>query len=377
MKQSESIISNLRLSNQRESKLPKDCQQTSSEFDSNIRLNEKEINSRSTILHSNPRLLMIVLTTKCNLRCAMCGLIRYTQGKERTLPLKTIKKVFCLFPYLEGVSWQGGEVFLVDYFKDLFIEISQYPNIRQAIITNGLLIDDQWAMILAESNLNLTYSIDAVTKDTYEKIRKGAKFNHLLESVDRLSRATRKYKGNLFPAVHVVVMRSNYKELHLFPEFCQKFGFKFLNFAFCSGSFLGDMLIDKDEVALDFLRGSIPQIESDCSGRGIEFDCSFKDYLKKKKDTREKEKISEEIKLKCKLPWKKLFIDVIRDGLVRPSCLCKFSLGSIFDSDIQQLWNNQIMQQYRYRLNKGNIGGFCSDACLNNLVSKFELEGSP
>jgi MoaA/NifB/PqqE/SkfB family radical SAM enzyme len=378
MKQRGGIVSNKQPLDQTGSERAVYCQQSSSKFDLNIRLNEKEIDSRKTIIYSKPRLLMIVLTTKCNLRCTMCILVRNTLGKELTIPLETIKKTFYLFPYLEGISWQGGEVFLVDYFKDLFIKISQYPNIRQTIITNGLLIDEEWAKILAESTVNLTYSIDAVTKRTYEKIRRGAKFDDLLKSVNSLSRAARKYNGNIYSAVHVVVMKSNYRELHLFPEFCQRFGFRFLNFAFCVGDFPEqDILIQKDKAAIDFLRESIPKIESACSRLDVGFDYSFKNCLERQEANAEKEKNPGEAKLKCKLPWKKLFIDISRNGLVRPSCLCKFNLGSIFDNEIEQLWNNQIMQQYRFRLGQGNVKDFCSDVCLNNSISRFELEGRP
>jgi sulfatase maturation enzyme AslB (radical SAM superfamily) len=77
----------------------------------------------------------------------------------------------------------GGEVFLVDYFKDLFAKASSYPNIDQSIITNGLLIDSQWLDILSGSRVNLTFSIDTVVKKTYEHIRQPAVFEDLLDNL--------------------------------------------------------------------------------------------------------------------------------------------------------------------------------------------------
>ena len=60
----------------------------------------------------------------------------------------------------------------MDYFKDLFKEAARFPNIRQIINTNGLLMTEEWAKDLIESKADITFSIDGVTKDVYEYIRK-------------------------------------------------------------------------------------------------------------------------------------------------------------------------------------------------------------
>jgi len=350
-------------------------------FQANKELNEKEIESKSTILNSKPRLLMIVLTTRCNLRCIMCQ--RYTPGKGLTFPFETIKQIYSLFPYLEGINWQGGEVFLVDYFKELFLEVKKYPNICQSIITNGLLINEEWAKIIAESRINLGYSIDGVTKHTYEKIRKGAKFEDLLKSAEIVNKAIRKKKGEVNLFINAVVMRSNYKELSLFPRFCKEFGFNFLRLDFVGKELPEeDLLNQKDDDVLNYLRKVIPEIKYECSCLGIDFDYT-KINLNQEKETpssgnREEVKLDDKKDkdaLKCKLPWKKLFIDISTGGSVRPGCLCNYSLGSIMDKQIGQLWNNEIMQQYRSHLAGTNIENFCSKVCLDNLVDRYELEG--
>ena len=125
-------------------------------------VNETEIAQKKVILESRPREIMAVLTNKCNMKCVMCSRVREKSPAE--LPFEAVKKVYSLLPHMEKVDWQGGEVFLLDYFRELFETVSGYPGIMQEIMTNMLLIDRDWARMLVRSNLLLVCSIDAVKK---------------------------------------------------------------------------------------------------------------------------------------------------------------------------------------------------------------------
>ena len=65
------------------------------------------------------------------------------------MPEKTVDELVGLFPYLEVINWQGGEVFLVDYFEGLMNKASEYPNLKQQVVTNGSLLNERWAAKLA------------------------------------------------------------------------------------------------------------------------------------------------------------------------------------------------------------------------------------
>ena len=119
---------------------------------SNREINALETKERKSILESMPRKLMVILTRACNLRCIMCPRLR---DKPLTLPFHLVERTFELFPFLEKVAWQGGEVFLLDYFKRLFLKTAGYPNILQHITTNGLLVDKDWAKLFSQSNVTL------------------------------------------------------------------------------------------------------------------------------------------------------------------------------------------------------------------------------
>jgi sulfatase maturation enzyme AslB (radical SAM superfamily) len=148
------------------------------DFFINRLINELEINDKKVILESKPQAMIVMLSNLCNINCIMCGV----KDKKWELPKKTIMEIIEYFPYLEYIQWQGGEVFLLDYFKGLFREAARFPNIRQIINTNGLLITEDWAKDLIGGKADITFSIDGVTKDVYEYVRKGAEFEDLLES---------------------------------------------------------------------------------------------------------------------------------------------------------------------------------------------------
>lgn len=134
---------------------------------SNIILNEYEIATDATILKSKPRVLKVTLKNMCNLRCIMCACHRLPIWK---LPQKYKDQIIEMLPFLERVSWIGGEVFLYDYFKELIYNANKY-NVRQDIITNGILIDDCMAKYFVQNNVDIEFSIDSLKPDVYKKIR--------------------------------------------------------------------------------------------------------------------------------------------------------------------------------------------------------------
>ena len=72
----------------------------------NRELNKRETRDKKAILDSMPRMLVIVLTNKCNLKCIMC--FRVYSGDNFTLPLESVERIYKAFPYLEDIDLQGA-----------------------------------------------------------------------------------------------------------------------------------------------------------------------------------------------------------------------------------------------------------------------------
>jgi len=100
------------------------------------------------------------------------------------LDSRTILRVAEEIPSLKPrwVVIEGGEPVLR---KELFeiIEIIRKSNIEIYLISNGMLFNEDLARRFAELEVNLMISIDGTDQESYEKIRRGASFEKLKESV--------------------------------------------------------------------------------------------------------------------------------------------------------------------------------------------------
>lgn len=356
----------------------------------NILLNEIEITQGKTILESKPRGLGIALTNRCNLRCIMCSVWK----EPWDMPEKSLKEITALFPYLERILWQGGEVFLSPYFEDLFEEISAYPHIRQDINTNGLLIDKNWAKKLIKANANIIFSIDGITKETYEYIRKGAKFADLIKSIDLINEYAKEekqdehYNGKRCSIIiNLVVMKSNYRELDGFIDFAKKYGFHRLQITPVDIGNQENIFIYKDIEALRYINKIIPELISKAKTYGISVSNWLPDIdnlisesrengpLKKREiiNYAEENKVTIPVnnRLSCNWPWQFLFIDW--GGRVRPQCFCVKPVGNVLENSIEEVWNSNFIQMYRQKLFNNDYKHWCDERCIAGKIPTESL----
>lgn len=355
----------------------------------NMIRNEIEISQGKIILDSRPRGLGITLTNKCNIRCIMCNVWQ----NDWDLPEKTIKETIELFPYLQRIFWQGGEVFLSPYFQEILESIASHLNVRQDINTNALLIDERWAERLVKANVNIIISIDGVTKETYEYIRRGAKFDNLLRSIQILNECrsntpknTDYHTRGCSTIINLVVMKSNYHELGNFMDFAKKYHFDRLQLTPVDLNNSENIFLYKDEEALRFIRHIIPEMEKKAGDYGISLSnwlplpgASLDDKQTKCMqnqmhaidETRYNQQPLRPNNLSCYWPWQFLFIDW--GGKARPQCFCRKEVGNIQDSSIGEIWNNQIMQEYRRRLFTNDCENWCEKRCTSGNISKEAL----
>lgn len=337
------------------------------DFFINKLINELEINDKKVILESKPQAMIVMLSNKCNINCIMCGV----KNKEWELPKKTIKEIIEYFPYLEYIQWQGGEVFLLSYFKDLFKEAARFPNIRQIINTNGLLITEDWAKDLIESKADITFSIDGVTKDVYEYIRKGAKFENLLKNIQHINEAKEKH-GSSRTSINSVIMKSNYRQLESFIDFAHIYKFDSLTLARIDNNFDNkeNIFYHKDLEAEHYIKNALPVIVK----KAKDYRLDFISYLYPENEYNVSEDLTadENRGAICYLPWRELVIDVIG---TRPDCRCIISAGDIFEMSLSDIWNGQIMQMYRKKLLHCDQKDFCRTECNLGVIPAKALKG--
>ncbi len=355
----------------------------------NMILNEIEITQGKRILDSKPRGIAVTLTSRCNIRCIMCGVWQ----NPWDIPEKTIKEIIEFLPYLQRLFWQGGEAFLSPYFEELFEEIASYPNIRQDINTNGLFINREWAKKLVKANANIIFSIDGITKETYEYIRRGARFEDLLKSVELLNEYMWEARQDITHTgkrsstiINLVVMRSNYHELEGFIDFAKKYKFDRLQITPVDIGSQENIFLHRDMAALAYIDKIMPKILEKAKTYGIDisnwlpaagYSRSFQEDAKLFKDGQQinsvgnSSPVAKNNSISCYWPWQFLFID--SGGQVRPQCFCIKEVGNVCNNTIGEIWNSDAMQIYRGKLFDNDYRDWCDYRCATGKISKEAL----
>jgi len=323
----------------------------------NILLNEIEILQKKILLKSKPRKLHVLLTTRCNLNCIMCYIPKnksiYEIGEAF---LKFIEKTI---PYLETLTWQGGEVFLYNKFIPLF-ELAGKNGVKQNIITSGLMLNNKTIDCLIKYDTELTISIDSVVPKTYEKIRYGAHFEQLLKNLQILKeyKQIKQFSYNMT----CVVMSLNYEEIENLVKFAVLYGFNLISFQkvlcndnnkFLSLTFEQEKRVFENINKLKVQYSDLIKIQNDII---CEEEHKHTDTAKTKTETEKIE--SAQKNLFCYDPWTQLFFDY--DNILRVNCNSAF-LNINKEEDI---WNSSDLIAYRQSVVQNNFNR-CNKLCYS------------
>lgn len=181
-----------------------------------------QIIAGKTVLDSPPYTLFLANSEQCNLRCSMCDTRHQYPESDRQLDERLFSRVIPeILPGISRIFMSGnGEVLLNQYSRKFLqtLDSERYPQLRIRLLTNGTLFTPElWKSINHNHYENISVSIDAATKETYEKIRVNGKWDALRQNLEFIGGLRRQ---NIFShfCVTFVVMRSNYKEMKEFVE---------------------------------------------------------------------------------------------------------------------------------------------------------------
>lgn len=355
----------------------------------NALLNELEISKKKTILSSKPRQLGVNLTHNCNIRCRMC----FYPDSPWDLPKQRADEIKEFLPYLRRVFWQGGEPFVSPYFKELFDKSCLNPNLRQIIVTNGLLIDKNWVKKLVSNKVTVVFSIDGVNKETYDYIRKGAKFENIIEILQTLNDYRKRYfsNSNFCPydfemILQATIMRYNYRQTGYFVDFARKFKFDALNIIPIQ-NVQGEenIFLHKDKESLEYLLKVMPNLEREARRYRIRFQNQLPEVMGfklsspaiKKSDRKKvinctQERTAGNGALLCYWPWYSLYI--LFEGRIKPYGFCREDVEwNLVDNSLEEIWNNKLMQIYRQRIIESKTKDFCDLRCTSGIIERSQL----
>ena len=152
----------------------------------------------------------------CNEKCIMC--VPDGKHKRDQISLEDFTVFFDqIKPVAEHLTLIGGETFMYPWFNQVLDLLAQHP-ITVTIITNGTMLTEKIApRLIALHRLELKFSIDAATRNTYYRIRGRDVFDKVIANVRRFCDMTRD-KPNIRPILVYVVMRENLDEVLPFVD---------------------------------------------------------------------------------------------------------------------------------------------------------------
>ena len=176
-----------------------------------------------------PPMVIIDATNTCNLQCIHCpqpALQRALGFKPLHIEFSTFKKIVdeietCEVDTLLRIAGDG-EPTIHPQLLEMVKYAKSKTNIAVNLTSNGLNIDIKYCDELLNADIDLIdISLDALTKTTYDKVRRGGKYDKLIRNVMNLIFRRNALNKKTKIMVSFVEQNENVHETNLFCEFWQ------------------------------------------------------------------------------------------------------------------------------------------------------------
>ena len=174
--------------------------------------------------------VLIDVSNKCNLRCTMCHFSFdkvFYRPAEHMKPEDFQRVAAEVFPYAHTVVLSAGsEPTVSPYFAEILHLASRWPLQELKFLTNATRLTKTLAATILDSSVTqIDISIDGACAETYEKIRRGGRFENVVNNI-RHMRDMKHLRGLTAPLMqfNVTLMRSNLLELDQFVDLAEECG---------------------------------------------------------------------------------------------------------------------------------------------------------
>jgi uncharacterized Fe-S cluster-containing radical SAM superfamily protein len=198
------------------------------EFDANCNLLMEEFLAGKTQLTSFPPSLEVHWSNRCNYSCIMCAGARARKVKKGYQ--YNAEELKHLYPYVDHLLILGGEPLIskscIQFIENFTTQL--YPHGHISLFTNGTFLDRKMLNRFTNTQFKaIIFSVDAVTRETYEKIRIGGDFERVVRNMKSLADFCKSRNWNIHMQMNFVAMTLNFRELPLLPAFVRSLGENF------------------------------------------------------------------------------------------------------------------------------------------------------
>ena len=188
----------------------------------------------STVEHTtdetNIKHLRLAIDDSCNLKCPSCrkGLIFHKEDPAFRLGIRLADNIIgWLHTYNQPIQvhmGSDGDPFASHVYKHFMEHTPARDNIKYSILTNGLMFKEFHTKVPCVINnlQELGVSIDGASKETYEKLRLGGKWEKVIENLECMSALKKKHDFRFI--LHFVVQKNNYHEMEKIVDLGEQYG---------------------------------------------------------------------------------------------------------------------------------------------------------
>lgn len=170
----------------------------------------------------------------CNLKCESCRKEDITTKCEEKNVSEIVAKIKEeVMPYAEDTFFAAdGEVLYSKRYRELWINNSGVKRKKILVKTNGLLFNEKnWELLeQGYEQIDLHVSIDAASKETFEQVRRGGKWEILVRNMEFAAKLRKEKKLREF-CIFFVVQQKNYLECKEFIHLGKQWGVDAVVFA--------------------------------------------------------------------------------------------------------------------------------------------------
>jgi organic radical activating enzyme len=179
------------------------------------------IKSKSVLDRSVNRVrhIRLAIDDSCNLRCPSCrkDMIFHKQDSAYRLGVRLADKINdWLSSHHDDIQvhiGSDGDPFASHVYRHFMEHTPKRDNIKYSILTNALMFKEFHPRVphVIKNLKELGVSIDGASKETYEKLRLGGKWDKIIENLECISELKQKHHFRFI--LHFVVQKGNYREM--------------------------------------------------------------------------------------------------------------------------------------------------------------------
>jgi MoaA/NifB/PqqE/SkfB family radical SAM enzyme len=311
--------------------------------------------SRSEVLDYLPIKLDVENVSRCNFRCTMCQVSDWPKQKRADdMSFADFKALLDTQIGLTEIKLQGmGEPLLGG---DTYFDMVEYARARHLWVrstNNGSLLHlkDNYKRLIDSDICEVQLSVDGATRETFEKIRRGGKFDMVTRNLKMLNAYGRE-RGRLRTRMWVVLQKENHHELALFPRLAAELGFERLTFSLDLTSWGQEdwrQQNDNIDVAGGFdIAGALALVES---GRELGVEVTYW-FIDQKFEAGNPKRV-------CPWPFERGYVS--SDMRFVPCCMvANPEISDLGDARaLGELWNGETLRDFRRRHLAGDIPAIC------------------